>query len=475
MRDGGVADAGLPGLPRQHRNHRPVRAEQQLGVGLGRHRCRPTRRSSRTTACRPTSAACTRPGQRPDRGRVAALSHRPRRPQLFRHARDLLLRLLRSRRAKPDSDHPSGGRLQQRVRPAGVRRRAQLSSQPHQPEPRQRRLRSDHPDRIHQRHSARSTTADPAAKTPANCLLRGIPGTYTRVSAEAHWRRTHHRSLRADLDAVRQAARRRRGAFDQQRARRYQLHRRPATHRVAAPCRRSASNTAIRSSACSPGARRPSSRSRRSSCGRTRPQIGKLPNEDAQSLIFDDSNLFRVDKFSGWDRVEGGGRANVGVQYTAQFNRGGFVNVLFGQSYQLFGANSFAVGDTTNTGLDSGLDTSRSDYVARVCLSAGPHLHRSPRASASTRTTFEVRRFEVEGRANFDRWSVCRALRQLRRPAADRLPDAARGHSRQRHRSSSTQNWRRHWPRSATTSTPTQFDRTPRSASATSTIASFSP
>ena len=52
--------------------------------------------------------------------------------------------------------------------------------------------------------------------------------------------------------------------------------------------------------------------------------IGKLPNEDAQSLIFDDSNLFKVDKFSGWDRVEGGGRANAGIQYTAQFNRGGF-------------------------------------------------------------------------------------------------------------------------------------------------------
>ena len=103
--------------------------------------------------------------------------------------------------------------------------------------------------------------------------------------------------------------------------------------------------------------------------------IGKLPNEDSQSLIFDDSNLFKVDKFAGWDRVEGGGRANVGFQYTAQFNRGGSVNALFGQSYQLFGANSFAVGDTTNTGLGSGLDTNRSDYVARAVLSAGPHLH----------------------------------------------------------------------------------------------------
>src|SRR5437588_9033883 len=94
--------------------------------------------------------------------------------------------------------------------------------------------------------------------------------------------------------------------------------------------------------------------------------VGAFPNEDAQSLIFDDSNLFKVNKFSGWDRVEGGGRANVGVQYTAQFNQGGNVNLLFGQSYQLYGQNSFALGGTSNTGLESGLDTARSDYVARA-------------------------------------------------------------------------------------------------------------
>jgi lipopolysaccharide assembly outer membrane protein LptD (OstA) len=38
---------------------------------------------------------------------------------------------------------------------------------------------------------------------------------------------------------------------------------------------------------------------------------------------FDTSNLLSVDKFSGYDRVEGGGRANVGVQATTQFDRGG--------------------------------------------------------------------------------------------------------------------------------------------------------
>ena len=34
------------------------------------------------------------------------------------------------------------------------------------------------------------TTADPAIKNSSNCLLRGVPGDYTRWSTEASWRRT---------------------------------------------------------------------------------------------------------------------------------------------------------------------------------------------------------------------------------------------------------------------------------------------
>ena len=114
-------------------------------------------------------------------------------------------------------------------------------------------------------------------------------------------------------------------------------------------------------------------------------QIGKLPNEDSQSLIFDDSNLFKINKFSGWDRIEGGGRANVGLQYTAQFNRAGFVNVMFGQSYQLFGTNSFAVGDVTNTGLGTGLDTN-APTTWRGCRTSPTAPTRSPPATASITT-----------------------------------------------------------------------------------------
>jgi LPS-assembly protein len=133
--------------------------------------------------------------------------------------------------------------------------------------------------------------------------------------------------------------------------------------------------------------------------------IGKLPNEDAQSLVFDDTNLFKVDKFSGWDREEGGGRANAGLQYTAQFNRGGYVNAMFGQSYQLFGVNSFAVGDATNTGLGSGLDKSASDYVARIAFQPNKILTFSSRFRFDE-ADFTLQRLEIEAKASFDRWSA---------------------------------------------------------------------
>jgi LPS-assembly protein len=122
-------------------------------------------------------------------------------------------------------------------------------------------------------------------------------------------------------------------------------------------------------------------------------------------MVFDASNLFSVDKFSGYDRVEGGGRANVGVQSTTQFDRGGSVNVLFGQSYQLFGLNSYAVQDMTNTGLDSGLQNAKSDYVARVNYSPNRTYTFSVRGRLDE-ATLNVNRFEAEGRAAFDRWSV---------------------------------------------------------------------
>lgn len=120
-----------------------------------------------------------------------------------------------------------------------------------------------------------------------------------------------------------------------------------------------------------------------------------IPNEDAQSFVFDATTLFERDKFSGFDRVEGGTRANVGLRYSGTFDNGWTTNALFGQSYQLAGRNSFASPDLVNVGAYSGLESDTSDFVGLVGFATPFGVS----ASASARLdeqTLEVRRAEVK-------------------------------------------------------------------------------
>ena len=249
------------------------------------------------------------------------------------------------------------------------------------------------------------TSADPARSiVPANCLMRGMPGTYTRFSGEVSWRRsftdsageiwTPFASFRAD--AINASISNQPGVAnflpvgDTEALRvmpvvgleyRYPfINVQPWGTTTVEPI----AQVIIRPN---------------------EPYAGKLPNEDAQSLVFDTTNLFSVDKFSGYDRVEGGGRANAGVPATTHGARGGAVTAVFGQSYQLFGLNSFAVQDVTNTGVDSGLQTPKSDYVASLSYSPNRTYTISTRARFD-QATGDVQRFEAEAKANFDRWSV---------------------------------------------------------------------
>jgi len=128
--------------------------------------------------------------------------------------------------------------------------------------------------------------------------------------------------------------------------------------------------------------------------------IGQLPNEDAQSLVFDDTNLFSVDKFSGYDRIEGGTRANIGGQYSFNMRNGAYANMLFGQSYQLAGVNSFAQRGLALEGADSGLDKTTSDYVSRIQIVPSPNYSLTMRGRFDPKG-FESRRFETEANAAF--------------------------------------------------------------------------
>lgn len=123
------------------------------------------------------------------------------------------------------------------------------------------------------------------------------------------------------------------------------------------------------------------------------PYAGDMPNEDAQSFVFDASSLFERDKFSGYDRVEGGTRANLGLRYSGTFNNGWSLNGIAGQSFHIAGLNSFDTDDFVNVGAESGLEDDRSDYVAMIGANYG-------RFNVTTggrfdKDTFDVRRAEV--------------------------------------------------------------------------------
>jgi len=115
-----------------------------------------------------------------------------------------------------------------------------------------------------------------------------------------------------------------------------------------------------------------------------------IPNEDALSLVFDDTILFDIDKFSGYDRIETGTRANVGVRYTAQLPTGAYAQLVAGQSYQIAGQNQF----NTDFYRTSGLATSDSDYIGGVSLQATRGLNFTAQ-SRFNHSTFDIERTDL--------------------------------------------------------------------------------
>lgn len=125
------------------------------------------------------------------------------------------------------------------------------------------------------------------------------------------------------------------------------------------------------------------------------------PNVDSQSLVFDDTNLFAWNKFSGYDRVEGGTRFNYGLQYTANFANGGRADFVGGESIQVAGQNSYTLFDPTNTGLESGLDKKFSNFVFGETLQpfSSPITLMSKQQFDSS--TLQLERFDGIARASY--------------------------------------------------------------------------
>ena len=125
-----------------------------------------------------------------------------------------------------------------------------------------------------------------------------------------------------------------------------------------------------------------------------------IPNEDSQTLEFDDTNLFGVNRFPGFDRVESGPRLNIGLKNSVYSETGGYYSVLLGQVLRAKADDSF--GPTT------GLDNERSDYVARIVVSPAPFLDLTDRVRLD-RDDFSLRRHEIYATAG-PRWLRLQAI-----------------------------------------------------------------
>ncbi|MEM8637117.1 MAG: LPS assembly protein LptD, partial [Pseudomonadota bacterium] len=99
-------------------------------------------------------------------------------------------------------------------------------------------------------------------------------------------------------------------------------------------------------------------------------QIDEFLNEDSQTVLFDDTNLFQRNRFAGFDRIEGGTRANVGLTYQGQLTDWLTTDALVGQSYHLAGQNSFTEQGVASVYIENGLETDRSDIVSRLGFTA---------------------------------------------------------------------------------------------------------
>jgi LPS-assembly protein len=85
-----------------------------------------------------------------------------------------------------------------------------------------------------------------------------------------------------------------------------------------------------------------------------------IPNEDAQSFEFDDTDLFVGNRWPGYDRVDGGQRVDYGL-HAGLFNPvAGSTQFLIGESYRFQNSTQFPLG--------TGLDNRRSDVVGRVTV-----------------------------------------------------------------------------------------------------------
>jgi LPS-assembly protein len=122
----------------------------------------------------------------------------------------------------------------------------------------------------------------------------------------------------------------------------------------------------------------------------------EVPNEDSLAFDFDSTNLFSLNRFPGYDRFEGGARANLGGRASATWGRGGEASLLVGRVFRTKPDSAFSY--------QTGLGGTTSDWVTAATLTpmAGLSLFSRSRLDSET---FKLRRQEAGLNLNIKRIS----------------------------------------------------------------------
>ncbi|WP_238473883.1 LPS-assembly protein LptD [Altericroceibacterium spongiae] len=119
-----------------------------------------------------------------------------------------------------------------------------------------------------------------------------------------------------------------------------------------------------------------------------------IPNEDARAIELEDSNLFSLNRFPGYDRVEDGVRFTYGFDW--QFQRPGLqISTTVGQSYRLTDKPSLFPNGT-------GLSNRFSDFVGRTEVRLRDFVKFTHRFRLD-KDSLAVRRNEVDATVGTDR------------------------------------------------------------------------
>jgi LPS-assembly protein len=112
-----------------------------------------------------------------------------------------------------------------------------------------------------------------------------------------------------------------------------------------------------------------------------------IPNEDSRSIDLEDSNLFALNRFSGYDRWEDGSRITYGLEWAVDVP-GIAVNTQIGQSYRLSSKPSLLP-------VGTGLADRMSDIVGRTTIQYGRFLELTHRFRLD-KDNLAIRRNEVD-------------------------------------------------------------------------------